>query len=97
MSLNGLYEDKGYIFIGDSIYLNVVLYLLSKLFKLCVWHRILILTQSACLILELMYICGIGFSLPYYVCGVIICGSLIALIYGKGRKEKNCKSDEEFN
>ena len=97
LSLNGFYENKGYIFIGDSLYINVVLYLLSRLFKLCSWHRILIITQTVCLGLEFLSLINVQFDVAYWICGVIILGSLLALIYGKICKKKTGKSNERFN
>lgn len=97
LSINGIYESKGYIFIGDSLYINVVLFLLSRLFRLCSWHRILIITQTLCLGLEFLSLNNVQFDVAYWMCGVIICGSFIALIYGQRCKKKTGKSNERFN
>ena len=41
-----------YTYIGHSFYVDIVLILLSIVFRFCVWHRILIANMMLCLAIE---------------------------------------------
>lgn len=59
-----------YTFFGQSFYINIIVFLLSAKFRLCIWHRLLIYNMSFCLLLETLY--NYGLSINNYAYIVIV-------------------------
>jgi len=74
---NLIIKDFAYTFIGQSFYINIILFILSLNLRFCLWHRILIVSMSLVLSIETFY--NFGYELNYYlyICAAI---SIIALI-----------------
>lgn len=77
-------DYTGYIYpiIGQSFMLNVLLFLLSKKYKFCFWHRIMIINMSFALLLEWLSNVGVKIDFAFFL--LIISTSItfiIALTY----------------
>ena len=83
-----------YLFIGQSFYYNRILWLASKEFKFCSWHRVLIFSMTTVLVMELLYNYGIYINFYLYICiGLVILSMFTSTIlfykYGCFSKKKN--------
>lgn len=82
-----------YIPLGHGLYANLIIFGMSKMFRFCVWHRLLLINMSACLMLEGLrqYNFNIN-NLPYIVIISTIISIFIAIIilrkYGTYSKKK---------
>lgn len=78
-----------YTFIGQSFITNLVLYFFSVKFKMCGWHRVLIINMTSCLLLETLYnFKVIRWDYSYSVIVLTIFASLIAISWNKIKKIK---------
>lgn len=88
LSLIGINNNILYVLLGQTFLLNRQQFLLSKIFNLCSWHRILIYSQTACLILETLTLFNFKINNYIYIVLGIIAVSLIVItiiFYKRGR------------
>jgi len=74
-----------YLFIGQSFYYNRILWILSKKFNFCLWHRILIFNMSIALVMEVVYNLGVKINYYLYICILFTFVSLVlsSILYYK--------------
>lgn len=76
-----------YTILGQSFITNIILYYLSVKFKLCEWHRILIINMTLCLLLETLHNWNLlDWDYSYLTILTTILTSLIALLWAKIKK-----------
>jgi len=73
----GIENPKLYPLIGQSFYINLILFILSRNLRFCYWHRLLIISMSLVLLLETLYNFGIHINYYIYICLIISVLSLI--------------------
>lgn len=77
-----------YTFIGQSFITNIILYFFSIKFKMCAWHRILIINMTICLLLETLHNFNlIKWEYSYLVVVLTILASLISVLWKKVLKK----------
>jgi len=88
-----------YCLTGTSMYVMVICFISSFVFKFCIWYRVLCISSIISLILEYIdiNIVKINYYL-YAIQGVVILGlfvSLILFVYGKRSDKENNKSSKK--
>lgn len=76
-----------FTFIGQSFITDLSLFILSIKFKMCIWHRILIINMGICLALETLYNYKlIAVDYPYAVIVLTILASILCVLWNRIRK-----------
>ena len=81
--LNVKVSEYSYTLLGHSLYLDIILLILSLKFKFCLWHQILILSSSFYLIVETLNIWGLENNYYFYVnlCVIAISICVATILY----------------
>ena len=87
-----------YTYIGHSFYVDIVLILLSIVFRFCVWHRILIANMMLCLAIETLTNHNIYIKNDVYIMiiSTIITIFMSLLIFRKHGTFGTTKSNNRF-
>lgn len=87
-----------YTYIGHSFYIDIVLILLSIVFRFCIWHRILIANMMLCLAIETLtnYNVYIKNDMYIMIISTIITIFIAVLIFRKHGTFSAKKSNNRF-
>ena len=92
------FDGMIYTFIGQSFILNILILILSKKFRFCLWHRLLIYNMSFCLLLETLYNFGIEVKNSTYIVVIsTIITIFVSILIFKKKGTHEPKYKEELN
>lgn len=91
-----------YVALGHGLYANFIIFGISKIFKFCIWHRLLLINMSSCLILEGLRQYGFNINnLPYIVVISTILTIFVSIIifrrHGTFNKKESNTSTKGIN
>ena len=95
LGINVYIDEYIYTFIGQSFILNLLIAILSKKFRFCLWHRLLIYNMSFCLLLETLYNYGIEINNSTCIIAISTIITIFISIFIFSKNGTYEKSDKE--